>query len=352
MAAGIRPFTRGDVPGVVALLRAHMGGWDLDERALVGLMLDHPWADEELPSLVAEEDGEIVGFLGVQVRRLRMDGRSIRGVCCTHAVVAPAQRHVATGALLFSRVLKGPQDVTWSDSSTDNVARVYGMFGGGVDHARACDWMLVLRPVRWARGIVAGSIRREPISRRTFVPVGAVPAHAVGRRLLPRAFPQADAGLVGEDATAETIAGHLPAINARLGVWVDYDADQLSLLFRLVETFRGPLVHRLVRRGERPVGWYAYLLRSGGASRVLSLAAPEREVDGVLAELLEHARAQGSAVVTGRAEPHLGRALARRFAVLGYARQPVLRAKDPGVAAALATSSALLTRLDAEVFGT
>lgn len=85
---------------------------------------------------------------------------------------------------------------------------------------------------------------------------------------------------------------------------------------------------------------------------MLCLAASEREVDGVLAELLEHARAQGSSVVTGRAEPHLGWALARRFAVLGYARQPTIRAKDPEVAAALATSSALLTRLDAEVFGT
>ena len=100
-----------------------MEGWDLDERALVGLMLDHPWADEELPSLVAEEGGEIVGFVGVQARRMRMDGRSIRGVCCTHAVVAPDRRGGAVGALLLSRVLKGPQDVTWADSATDTVAR-------------------------------------------------------------------------------------------------------------------------------------------------------------------------------------------------------------------------------------
>jgi hypothetical protein len=351
MAAGIRPFTPGDVPAVVALVRAHMEGWDLDERALVGLMLDHPWADDELPSLVAEEGGEIVGFVGVQARRMRMDGRSIRGVCCTHAVVAPDRRGGAAGALLLSRVLKGPQDVTWADSATDPVARVYGIFGGDVDHVRACDWMLVLRPVRWAREIVVGSVRREPVSRRTFAPVGALPAQAAGRRFLARAFPAADPGLAGEDASAEKIAEHVSAVNTRLRVWVDHDAEQLSHLFRLVETFRGPLVHRLVRRGDRPVGWYAYLLRRGGASRVLYLSALEHEVDGVLGELLAHARDQGSAVLTGRAEPHLHSALARRFAVLGYARQPTIRAKDPELAAALATSSSLLTRLDGEVFG-
>lgn len=351
MAAGIRPFTRDDVPSVVALVRAHMEGWSLDERALVGLMLDHPWADEELTSLVAAEDGELVGFVGVQARRMSLDGHPIRGVCCTHAVVAPDRRGGAAGALLLSRVLKGPQDVTWADSATDPVARVYGIFGGHADHVRACDWMLVLRPVRWARGIVAAAVRREAVSRRNHVPVGALPVHAAGKRLLSRAFPPVDAGLSGEDASAATIAQHIAEINARRRIWVDYDEDQLSHLFRLVEIFRGPLVHRIVRRDGRPVGWYAYLLRRGGASRVLHLTALEQDVDGVLGELLAHARAHGAAVVTGRAEPHLQAALTERFAVLGYARQPVIRAKDPELAAVLATSSALLTRLDGEVFG-
>jgi hypothetical protein len=348
--AEIRPLTRDDVPRVVQLNRAHMGDWDLDERAVVGLMLDHPWADEELRSLVAVENGEIVGFVGVQARRMRMDGRPLRGVCCTHAVVAPDRRGGATGALL-TRVLSGPQDVTWADSATDAVAGVYRIYGGHVDHTRACDWMLVLRPVRWVRKIVAATMRREAVSRRDYVPVGSVPAQAVGPRLLPRAFPDAGTGLVGEDASAAAIAEHVPALNERRRVWVDHDEAQLAHLFGLVEAFRGPLVHRLVRRNGRPVGWYAYLLRPGGASRVLHLAALEREVGGVLGELVAHARAQGSAVLTGRAEPHLQGALTDRFAVLGYARQPTIRAKDPELAAALATSSSLLTRLDGEVFG-
>jgi hypothetical protein len=56
-------------------------------------------------------------------------------------------------------------------------------------------------------------------------------------------------------------------------------------------------------------------------------------------------------VLTGRAEPHLQLALTRRFALLGYAREPAIRAKSPDLAAALATSSSLLTRLEGEVFG-
>jgi hypothetical protein len=349
--AEIRPLTRADVPRVVALLRTHMGGWPLDERALVGLMLEHPWADEDLSSLVAVQNGDIVGFTGAQARRLRLDGKPIRGVCCTHAVVAPDRRGSAVGARLLSTVLTGPQSVTWADSATDPVAGVYRICGGQLDHVRACDWMLVLRPVRWARGLVAAAVRGEPVTHRLHVPVGALPAQAVGRRLLPRAFPDAQDGVAGEDASAAAIAELVPVLNERRRLWVDHDEEQLDHLFRLVETFRRPLVRRIVRRGDRPIGWYAYVLRRGGASRVLHVAAPDREVDAVLDELVSHARGLGSAVLTGRAEPHLQTALDRRFAVLGYARQPVYRAVEPELAAVLATSSALLTRFDGEVFG-
>src|SRR5918992_1145376 len=131
--AEIRPLTQADVPRVVALLREHMNGWPLDERALVGLMLDHPWADEEVRSLVAVDGDDIVGFTGAQARRLRFDGAPIRGVCCTHAVVDPTYRGGAVGALLLSRILGGSQAVTWADSATEAVQRVYGIFGGHLD---------------------------------------------------------------------------------------------------------------------------------------------------------------------------------------------------------------------------
>jgi hypothetical protein len=351
--ADIRPLERSDLPAVVALLRAHMRGWALDERILAGLMLDDPWADEELPSLVAVDRNEIVGFTGVQVRRMRMDGRAIRGVCSTQGVVTPDRRGSAVGALLIGRVLSGPQDVTWSDNTIDPVMRVFRVFGGQVDQARACDWMFVLRPTRWIRGVLGAVARHRGVSR-ALVPVGALPFQAAGPRIMRRAFPAPSAGVVGEDATAASVVEYLPALSARLRVWVDHDEEHLEHLFGLVRSFTGPawgrLVCRLVRRGERPIGWYAYVLRRGGVSRVLHLAALEREADTVLGELVSHARAQGSAVLTGRAEPHLQGALSRRLAVLGYARQPTILAKDPELAAAMATSSSFLTRLEGEVF--
>jgi len=64
----------------------------------------------------------------------------------------------------------------------------------------------------------------------------------------------------------------------------------------------------------------------------------------------ELADALGTAVLAGRAEPHLAGPLSRRFAVLGFARHPVMHATDPKLGAVLATGSSLLTRLDGEPF--
>ena len=348
----IRPLQKADLPAVADLLRAHLPNWRLDESVLAGVMLDHPWADEDLASLVAvDESGEVIGFIGAHARRMRFDGQPIRGVCATHVVVAPDSRAGAAGFHLLGRILRGPQDVSFSDSATDAVMAIWRTLGGYVDYARTCDWMLVLRRGRWLRAVLQAVARRRPVGR-ALVPVGALPFQAVGRRFLPGEHPETPPDVAGEPATSAVIVEHLPALTKRMRLVVDYDEEHLDHLFSQVESFWGPAVRRLVRRGERPIGWYAYVPRPGGASRVLHLAAIEREVGAVLAELVDHAKAQGSAVLTGRGEPHLMEPLSQRFAVFGLARRPILHTNNPELAAALATNSSLLTRLDGEVFYT
>jgi hypothetical protein len=358
--AEIRPFTRADIPEVGKLLRAHVSGWSLDDDLLAGLILDDPWADPELPSLVAVADtGRVIGFTGVQVRRLRYDGESIRAVHSGHGVVEPDRRGGATGALLIGRVLSGPQAFTWSDGTIDAVAAIFRAYGGQLDHVRSCDWMLGLRPARWTFNVLARSSNRsrsERASRRALVPVGGFPLQSLGRRVFRSAFPGPFPGVAGEDADAAAIVAQLPSLNKDKRLWIDHDQAHLEHMFALVrsfgglESFKGTLHCRLVRRNGKAVGWYAYLGRRGGASRVLHLTARERDADAVLDELVTHAYEHGSAALAGRAEPHLQRALAGRLAILGYARQPTIHAKDPALAALLATQASVVTRIDGDVF--
>ncbi len=347
----IRPFERADLKAVMALLKDRLPWWSHDESFLAQTLIDSAWADAELPSLVAVDDqGNILGFIGSQVRRLKVDDRELRGVCCAHLVVAGDRRAGPAGALLLRRLLSGEQDLTWTDSPTDGVVRMWRAFGGDLDHPRSCDWMLVLRPFRWAGGILAAKTRRAPV--REVLPVAALPVQATGGRFVPRAFPSPPADVQGEEATAGGIVEQLAPMTRGMRLTVDYDEPYLSQLLDQVDADMGHLVHRMVRRDGAAIGWYAYLSRPGGASRVLHLCAPESEIEAVVGELTEHARANGSAALTGRLEPHLEGPLRRRLAVVGFARQPIIHVRDPEIQALLATSSSLLTHLDGEWYVT
>ena len=343
----IRPFERADLSAVIALLEGHLPSWTYGEWFLARTLVDSAWADSDLPSLVAVDgEGDILGFIGAQVRRLQFDGRELRGVCCGHLTVAADRGAGHAGALLLRRLLSGAQDLTWTDSPTDGVIHMWRTFGGHLDHPRSCDWMLVLRPLRWTGGVLATMARRSPM--REAMPVAAVPVQASGGRFVARAFPPCPPGVEGEEATPAAIVEELPALTRGLRLRVDYDAAYLAQLLEEVDATMGSLVRRLVRRDGRAIGWYCYLSRPGGASRVLHLCAPESELEAVVSELTEHARARGSAVLTGRLEPHLSSPMRRRLAAIGFARQPLIHVRDPEVQAMLATGESLLTHLDGE----
>jgi GNAT superfamily N-acetyltransferase len=350
--AEIRPFEGSDLAPVSVLLRQTMPEWMPDERIpgfLSETVIEGPWADPELPPLVAVQDGEPVGFIASQVRRYRLDDRELRAVCSSHLTVAPEHRGSAVGALLLRRLLTGGQDFTYSETVNEVVARMWNTFGGHLDAARACDWMIVLRPVRWLGSLAGTGIRERGLGREQ-VPVGALPLRAAGRRLMRRAFPDPDPEVSSEDASAAAIVAAVPEMTRGVRLRVDYDEVFLKQLFGQVESCFGTLVRRLVHRGERPIGWFAYIVDLEGVSRVLEISCSERDADAVLGELLARAAEKGSPVISGRVEPHLLAPLRRRIAVLGFARQPVIHTHNAEIDALLSSSDSLYSRLAAEWF--
>lgn len=349
--ATVRPLDRADLPQVKALLDSHLGEWGGDASLLASTLIDYPWADPEMPSLVAVGgERRIVGFLGVQVKRLRVGERTISGACASHFVVAPEHRRTRTGAALMTALLAGPQSATWTDCANERVVQMGRVAGGHIDHARAFDWMIAIRPLRWTAAVAAVTMRRR--LGRSDLPVAAFPLQALRPGIVRARFPQPDTGVFGEYADAVAIASNLAQLSEGFELRVDYGEEYLRHLFAQVERARGDLTVRMVRRNGTPIGWYAYVPQSRRVTRVLHVAASPQQVEDVFAEMTMHAAGEGAAVLTGRAEPHLRVPLHDRYAVLGYARQPMFHSRDREVRAALGSSSALFTQLDAEWFVT
>jgi hypothetical protein len=242
----------------------------------------------------------------------------------------------------------GPQDLTFTDTATEVVARMWRTFGGRADAGRSTGWMLVLRPAPWA--VAVGRARVQGRRAPGLATVPALPFHIGGPRLTGHREVDTGPPVVTEALTAATLMEHKDSILKGVRVHLDYDETYVSwLLGRLDSLYAASVVVRkLVRRGGKPVGWFVYVHDSGGPGRVQQIASRERDTDAVVEALIADARERGVTVLSGRLEPNIVEPLRKRWAVLGFDARTLVHAQDTAVLEAHATGPSLLTRLDGE----
>ncbi len=350
----IRTLRREELPQVASLVElAFRSGSRTPAPGLASylerLVLDQPWTDPEIPSLVSlDDDEQVVGFLGSHVRRFRFDGKPIRVAVSGQLVSDPRVRSQAVGAFLMRRYLDGPQDLTLTDTASEIVRRMWEGFGGQTIHLGRIGWLRLFRPLRFASDF---SLRGRPRSRRAAMSIAA-PLDGLASQLAARHLKVARPDVSAEPLSPDLLVANLPPAVAETRLYPDYDQGFLEWLFRELEASesRGTPASFLIRdRRGVALGWYIYYLRPGGISQVLQIAAKERDIGDVIDHLIHHASTNGSTALQGRAEPTLVEALSRRrcifhasgYRVLGYARDPeILHAVDSG--------KALLSRMDGD----
>jgi hypothetical protein len=342
----IRPFEDADLPRVADLLAAALpsaygpAGW---ERFLRVTLLQSPWPDSDLPSLVAcDEDATVFGFIGTNVRHATFDGGPIRLAYTAHLALAPGSRRSPVGAFLLRRALEGPQDATITDTANETVLQVWESLGGRLEPLRSLSWMHVLRPLAWMARGGAAAARRTGVS--ALLPVVAVPLRPIlPRAVVPPTWSRTDSGSA-EPLEASTFLHHLDDVAPPARLRLAYDAEFLEWLFDALSRAEGdsaPVLRRLVRRDGRVLGWWICRVQRGGVGRVVQVMCRPRDGDEVLADLFAGAAGQGVVVLSGRVEPHLAEALRHHGCVIGPGNRHLVHARDPGVLEALFTSSGL-----------
>ncbi|MDQ3850183.1 MAG: GNAT family N-acetyltransferase, partial [Actinomycetota bacterium] len=168
----IRPIERADLERAAAVFDLMLGsGHGRPERGLVeffaGALFEDPWADPEMPSLVAEDDhGKIVGVMTISSRRMRLGQRPVRIAVCGNLAVTPEGQRRAIGVRLLQRALEGPQDAAISDTASEVVRRMWIRLGGSTVPLSAIHWVRVFAP--WRTGFEVGGVRlRRTRARRT-----------------------------------------------------------------------------------------------------------------------------------------------------------------------------------------
>jgi hypothetical protein len=344
----IRPLERADLDHVAALyeLVARSGGSTPPPGLATHFaetLLDHPWADASVPSLVYD-DGRVTGFIGSHVRRFTLDGRPLRFAYGGQLITHPAARKNAVGFFLLRAFMEGPQDVTLTDTAGEATLRMWTRLGGRAAALPSLSWFRIFRPLSFAIDHKLAARGRGGLARaagRATAPLDRIGA----RRLAPAEPPES---LQAEPLRPETMIEGLSRRAPTLAP--AYDLPFLRWLLPTVADVRsrGKLVATLLRADGLAAGWYLYYLRPGGLSDVLQVAALPGSVGAVVDHLFTHAHREGAALLRGRIEPHLLEPLGRRRCLFRYNGGALVHTHDAEIAATMASPDSLLTRLEGD----
>ena len=347
----IRPLERDDIPQVAGLYELVMrsgsrtpspGLADYFERTI----LDYPWADPQIPSLVYEEaDGEITGFHGSHVRRFLLGSEPIRIGCGGQVVAHPRVRHKAVGALLMRRYLMGPQDLTITDTASVPTHAMWGKLHGEEVSLSCINWTRLFRPWRFTGDRLLPD-RGARVARPLWSMLDPVTTRLPGVGSRTR-----ESGLNAEELTSHALVENVEKLASSLALRPDYDVPFLDWLFEELSQVRsyGALVRTLLRDDDGAVvGWYVYFVVPGGTSHVLQIMASDPQVGDVLDHLFADAQSRRSAALRGRLEPRLLEPLARRRSILRWEGGALVSSRHQSLLNAVAYGHSLLTRMDSE----
>lgn len=322
----IRPFEAADAEGVASLWQY----WFKDkgrvpEPALTALVrriyIEDPNVDEEIRPLVAEDgEGKMLGFLGVSVMPVLVDGEESRMAGVFPSVVDP-DAPTTVASFLLRRFLAGPQALTFSDGGHVKFERIWETLGGQIAQLQSLRWVRLLRPMEGGAtfGAIGKALRPvRPVVRALARGGDHLLRSAAGRRLAVRAEQNPlDQGYTSEPLTPAALAAVAPELHARAKarlrpIYTEaHTAWQFGEMTKIVEL--GEFTARLVRAPDgKPAGWFVYYLKPGGVSRVFALEADDRHLAAVTDVLFLDADVRGAAALLGRMEPRLRRVISER----------------------------------------
>jgi len=351
----IRAVTQEDIPGIAALYQRVWGAPGTGPsaefvRRLRALLFESPWFDEQLPSLVYEEDGAIAGFVGVLPRRMSLNGRPVQ-VAVTHSLLLdPASRNRLAGVSLLRQVFAGGQDLTLTDAANQFGRRVWTGLGGVEVTLSSLIWIRALRPCGYlAQMLVRKRPRLRPVKFALAPLCRAV--DAVAARLPPARIERAAAGLSGEEPGVEELLESIRRLSAGRALRPEYDTPSLRWVLEMAARKReyGGLRSRLVKNADgATLGHYLYYVKPGGVARVLQLAVSQSAIHRVLAHLFRDAWTRGALAVSGQVAQAFVPELVENYCMFSCCCWVLVYSRDHALTDAVLRGDAFLTRLEGD----
>jgi hypothetical protein len=357
--AGLRPFCESDIPPVADLIWRVLHEHNTAAPAslhthLNDLFFHNPWAEEGMVSRVLEDaQGKITGFFGAVPRRMTVQEKTIRIAFGSNFVMDPTGRTVLAAIQLVKAFLKGPQDVSMTDSANEASRQLLRSLGFSVVPIYSLQWARPLRPARYATHAISrlkksgGARMAASLARPASIIADAM---ASGMKMSP--FRQSRPATADEELDSTTLLQCLNTIPSKHWLLPEYDQNSLNWIFEFIAKRKvyGDLRKCLVRDKDRKIiGWYIYSGGRGEVGEVLQIGAESPSIGVVLDHLFYDAWQLGLIALHGRMEPQFMQELtARACFFFRHGSWTLVHSKNSELMAMIQSGSAFFSRLDGE----
>ncbi len=354
MSSGVRQLEREDIPRVAGLFMRILKETGTVPADLISyfdtVYFGTPWLDDDIRSLVYEDDGNIIGFIGAMPRRMCIDGKQIRVAVVGNFMFdddARTRRSAFGGVEIIRRLIAGPQDLTISDSANDKSRGIWEMCGGVTSHLHSFRWIHMIRPMSYATERWRKKSQSKALSVAATLAAG--PIDFAFRKSRGNSKARAR-GLSTRDLTAADIVAGLPTLTQYdLGPY--YEEADLSWLLEMANTkkSRGDLRAKLVNAPDNTsIGWFVYYRNPNGSSQVLQIGAPHKHLDDVFECLLDDAQQSSTSSLTGRLCPTMATYMTSRYCMSVLGAWALMHARDPAIISRFDRGTAMFTGLESE----
>jgi|SRR5579872_1813551 len=312
--AGIRPLVQEDIVGVADLvwkvLHEKQGP---SPRALHDyfhkLFFDIPWRNDGIVSRVYEDNsGYILGFFGAVPRRMSIQGKPVQIALGSNFALDPSLRKSMVAMQLVKMFMKGPQDISMTDSANENSRQLLRSLGFSVVPVYSLTWARPLRPSRYLMHGISRLTKNSVLKGTETIarPIcGLVDSIATSLRISP--FRELRPRTIGEELTPENHLTCLNTLPSKQWLMPEYDLPSLRWVMGFVDEQRafGPIRGVLVRdKDQKILGWFIYYMMPAGVGEVLQIGVDSLHVNEVLDHLFYDAWKHGLTGLHGRLEPH------------------------------------------------
>jgi len=318
------------------------------------LYFANPLIDSSIPSLVYEgENGRIVGFLGVVVRKMSVCGEPIRVAFGGNFVVDPEARANLAGMRLLGTYMAGSQDLSQTDSANNVSRSLLERLGFRTIVPLSIHWARPLRPCHYA--VYAASRLAAP-RLSAALRFAANPFCSVldnmATSFSSSPFRQTASPLRAAELDVDTLLHCLANFRSGYSLWSEYDVHSLSWLLSFMDRTqtRGQLRKVVLRDDSQKIlGWYIYFVKPGAVGEVVQVGGDPQSIKDILDHLFYDAWNRGVVGLHGMVHSRLMGDFSEKNCVFACrGGWTVAHSRKPELLELLNRGDAFLSRLDGE----